>query len=146
MIFKFKTSKLSDALSEIQDYVVEKDPKGDVAWIVEMKRARAKRSISQLAYYWIICTICATKIGCTKEQAHKLICLENQAEIIKLPNGKIKLVPSETKEMTTDQFSQLITKARQWALNELDLNILTPDEFNEEARIKLLNDYDQMFY
>lgn len=146
MLFKFKTSKLGDAFAEIQDYIAAKDEKDETSWIIEIKKARAKRSISQLGYYWTICTMCAIRIGCTKEAVHKMICLENNAEIIKLPNGKVKLVPSETKEMDSAQFSQLITKARQWAQMELDLNILTPEEFNEEARIKLMNDYDQMFY
>lgn len=146
MFIKFKSSNLSDAISELQDYIVEKDEKMKSFWILEVKKARAKASLSARGYYWVICTQCAIKIGCTKEAVHKMICLENHADIIKLPNGKIKLIPKETKEMKSDEFAQLITKARMWAQQELDLYIHTPEEWVEENRIRMLNEYERMFH
>jgi hypothetical protein len=72
-----------------------------------------------------------------------MLCLEFNAIVIKLPNNKLKLVPRETKELNTVEFSQLVEKGRAWAMTELGMDILSPEEFNEEKRIRLLNEYQR---
>ena len=149
MILKFQSKELSDVFTEMQDFIVGHETnknEGRTVWIMEIKKARARRSMSQNSYWWVICSQIALKLECHAEDVHKMLCLEFNAIVLKLPNGKMKLVPRETKELNTVEFSQLVEKGRAWAMAELGLDILSPEQFNEEKRLKLINEYERMVY
>jgi hypothetical protein len=141
MTLKFRDDEIEKAVEYVRAYVDEREG----IFTVEVKKHYANRSVPQNSYWWSICKIIALHIGTTKEAVHKLLNQENNAEIIRLPNGKVKLVGGETKSMNTYEFSQLITKARVWADQELGLYIQTPEEFKEELIEKINNEYERMF-
>lgn len=142
MIFKFKEEEIESAIEKIRQFVDEREGE----FVIEIAKNRSQRSLSQNSFWWIICTLVGTEMGITKEAAHKLLCLENNAEVIKFPNGNIKLIPRETKVLTTTEMAQLITKAMVWAQQELNLNIKTPDEYKQEELMRIRNEYSKMFY
>lgn len=141
MIKKFRDDEIDSAIEFVRQFVDEREG----IFTVEVKKFYANRSIDQNSYWWAICKIIALHIGTTKEAVHKLLNQENNAEIIRLPNGKVKLVGGETKSMNTYEFSQLITKARVWAEQELGIYIQTPEEFKAELIERINNDYERMF-
>lgn len=142
MIFKFREEEIESAIEKIVQYVEERDGE----FVIEIKKNRRQRSLAQNGYLWVMCTIIGTHLGITKESAYKMICLENNAEIIKFPNGKVKLIPGGTSELDTAQMSQFITKVREFANQELGMYIKNPDEFKEEELMKIKNEYSKMFY
>lgn len=142
MIWKLTDKQVDKTVEKIRQYIDEREG----SFIVEVTKHHANRSLDQNAYWWIICMIIGTHLGQTKEAIHKLLNLECNGEIVKLSSGKLKLIPGETHTMTTVEFSSLIEKGRQWALQELGLYINTPEEYREEEYFKIKNEYDKMFY
>lgn len=142
MIFKFHESEIESAVEKIIQFVDEREGE----FVIEIKKNRRQRSLPQNGYWWVMCTIIGTHLGITKEAVHKMMCLENNAEIIKFPNGKVRLIPGGTSDLDTAQMAEVITKTRVFAEQELGIYIKSPDEFKEEELMKIRNEYSKMFY
>lgn len=143
MFWKFKPTEIDSAVEKVRQWVDEREAR---FFTIEVKKHREQRSLSQNKYWWIICMLIGTKLGIAKEAVHKLLNLENNGEIIHLGNGKVKLVPGETHTMDTAQFAALIQKARVWAQQEIDMYIMTPEEFKEHDYHRIKSEYETMFY
>ena len=102
-----------------------------------IRRKRKIRSLSQNAYYHaVVCGMIQQRLielwgekGITKEQVHELLKREcHKIEITDKNSGNIITLSGSTTEMTTVEFMEYIEKCRQWAFQNLDIDIPEPNE------------------
>lgn len=94
---------------------------------------RAKRSLSQNAYYWVCLTIMGDDFGYTKEEMHDIFGVMFRKEVIEIVNPKtgefivVDMLRSTT-TMNKLEFSEYFEKVLQWGA-EMGCVLLTPEEF-----------------
>ena len=94
---------------------------------VEVKRALSQRSTSQNRYYWgVIVKMIAEYTGHEPDEVHSFLKLKH----LRRGDGVIEWTRSTT-ELDTAEFEAYCEKCRLWALNELNINIPLPNEYED---------------
>lgn len=132
MVFKFNASEVDTAFDKIKNYL-----KPGNAYMVEIQRAKAKRSLNQNRYYWgVIVSIISQGTGYSSDEMHQLLA---SMFLGYEKNGKY-FVKSTTK-LDTGEAEKYFEKCRNWAMEEFDLHIPLPNEITEEMYMQLKNIY-----
>lgn len=135
MIVKFRSDDTVNAFRNVAEYVKGKDD-----WFVlEVLKSKKKRSLNQNRYYWgVVIKVISDHTGYTSDETHQ----ELARMFLKYDNNGKTFVHSTTKLNTFD-FEQYLEKCRNWALNEMSLDIPLPNEITEEMYIQLNNIYER---
>ena len=104
---------------------------GPVTVVVE--RDEVARSNRANAYYWgAVVKELAEYTGYTPDETHEILKRQflSKAVSIETKNGRVVgewVIGGSTKWLTTKQFFDYVDRIRQWAFEELDVNIEPPD-------------------
>jgi len=132
MIFKFAASETDKAFKKLKDYI-----KSGNSYVIEIARAKDRRSIPQNRYYWgVIVTIISSHTGYSLDEAHQ----ELARMFLSYKNGGKDFVKSTT-ALDTFEAEKYYEQCRHWAWHELNLKIPLPNELTEEVLMQLKNIY-----
>lgn len=124
MKFKFLGAELEEVVSKIRQQVKE----GNAAYILEIYKAKAKRSLNQNSYYWgVVVTILADETGYTIDEVHQ----ELGGMFLRYVKSGKEFVRS-TATLDTLEFEKYLEQCRKWAWNDLNITIPLPNEVTEE--------------
>ncbi len=103
-------------------------------YTVEVKKHRNTRSNVQNNYYWkCIVQVLAQELGYFNDEMHDILRAKflNEWEMIEINNKKIglnKIV--STTSLNTKAFEVYAEQIRIWALSELNIRLMLPNEYN----------------
>ena len=103
-------------------------------YIVDVKKQRNNRSIMQNNYYWkcIVQTL-SDELGYYPNEMHDILKVKFASEwqSIEVNNNKVGLqVINSTATMDTKAFEIYAEQIRIWALSELNIRLMLPNEYN----------------
>jgi len=110
---------------------------------VTVERDEVARSARANAYYWgAVVKELAEYTGYTPDETHEILKRQflSKAVSIATKNGRVVgewVIGGSTRRLTTAQFFDYIDRIRQWAFEQLDVNIQPPDA---EWRMRALED------
>lgn len=129
MIFNFNSSDIQKTQTKISEYVSRKSGK----YILEIRRAKEKRSLNQNKYYWgVVVVIMSDEFGYTAKEVHQIL----TREFLGYERNGQRFVKS-TKELNTAEFESYLDKVRAWAFSEHGIHIPLPNEVTEEMLMQL---------
>jgi len=103
-------------------------------YIVEVKKQKNNRSNMQNNYYWAcIVQPLANEIGYFPDEMHDILKVKfaSQWESIDINDKQVGLqVINSTATMNTKEFEIYANQIRVWALTELGIRLMLPNEFN----------------
>ena len=103
-------------------------------YIVEVKKQRNNRSNMQNNYYWAcIVQPLANEIGYFPDEMHDILKVKfaSQWESIDIKDKQVGLqVVNSSARMNTKEFEIYAEQIRVWALTELGIRLMLPNEFN----------------
>ena len=103
-------------------------------YIVEVKKQRNNRSNMQNNYYWAcIVQPLANEIGYFPDEMHDILKVKfaSQWESIDINDKQVGLqVVNSSARMNTKEFEVYADQIRIWALTELGIRLMLPNEFN----------------
>ena len=103
-------------------------------YIVEVKKQRNNRSNMQNNYYWAcIVQPLANEIGYFPDEMHDILKVKfaSQWESIDINDKQVGLqVVNSSARMNTKEFEVYAEQIRIWALTELGIRLMLPNEFN----------------
>ena len=102
-------------------------------YIVDVKKQRNNRSIMQNNYYWkcIVQTL-SEELGFYPNEIHDILNVKFASEwqSIQVNNNKVGLqVINSTATMDTKEFEIYAEQIRIWALSELNIRLMLPNEY-----------------
>ena len=103
-------------------------------YIVDVKKQRNNRSMMQNNYYWkcIVQTL-SEELGYYPNEMHDILKVKFSSEwqSIEVNNNKVGLqVINSTATMDTKAFEIYAEQIRIWALSELNIRLMLPNEYN----------------
>ena len=103
-------------------------------YIVDVKKQRNNRSIMQNNYYWkcIVQTL-SEELGYYPNEIHDILKVKFASEwqSIEVNNNKVGLqVINSTATMDTKAFEIYAEQIRIWAMTELNIKLMLPNEYN----------------
>ena len=103
-------------------------------YIVDVKKQRNNRSMMQNNYYWkcIVQTL-SEELGYYPNEMHDILKVKFSSEwqSIEVNNNKVGLqVINSTATMDTKEFEIYAEQIRIWALSELNIRLMLPNEYN----------------
>ena len=102
-------------------------------YIVDVKKQRNNRSIMQNNYYWkCIVQMLADELGYYPNEMHDILKVKFASEwqSIEVNNNKVGLqVINSTATMNTKEFEIYAEQIRVWALSELNIRLMLPNEY-----------------
>ena len=103
-------------------------------YIVEVKKQKTNRSIMQNNYYWkCIVQVLADEIGYYNDEMHDILKVKfaSQWESVIINDKTIGLqTVNSTARMNTKAFETYAEHIRIWALSELGIRLMLPNEYN----------------
>ena len=102
-------------------------------YIVDVKKQKENRSIMQNNYYWkCIVQMLADELGYYPNEMHDILKVKFASELqsIEVNNNKVGLqVINSTATMDTKEFEIYAEQIRIWALSELNIRLMLPNEY-----------------
>ena len=102
-------------------------------YIVDVKKQRNNRSMMQNNYYWkCIVQMLADELGYYPNEMHDIFKVKFASEwqSIEVNNNKVGLqVINSTATMDTKEFEIYAEQIRIWALSELNIRLMLPNEY-----------------
>tara|TARA_R100000322_G_C5405760_1_gene182522 strand:+ start:598 stop:981 length:384 start_codon:yes stop_codon:yes gene_type:complete len=102
-------------------------------YIVDVKKQRNNRSMMQNNYYWkCIVQMLADELGYYPNEMHDILKVKFASEwqSIEVNNNKVGLqVINSTATMNTKEFEIYAEQIRVWALSELNIRLMLPNEY-----------------
>ena len=102
-------------------------------YIVDVKKQRNNRSMMQNNYYWkCIVQMLADELGYYPNEMHDILKVKFASEwqSIEVNNNKVGLqVINSTATMNTKEFEIYAEQIRIWALSELNIRLMLPNEY-----------------
>ena len=102
-------------------------------YIVDVKKQRNNRSMMQNNYYWkCIVQMLADELGYYPNEMHDILKVKFASEwqSIEVNNNKVGLqVINSTATMDTKEFEIYAEQIRIWALSELNIRLMLPNEY-----------------
>ena len=103
-------------------------------YIVDVKKQRNNRSNMQNNYYWkCIVQVLAEELGYFPDEMHDILKVKFSSEwqSIEINNRQVGLqVMNSTATMNTKEFEIYAEQIRIWALTELGIRLMLPNEYN----------------
>lgn len=131
MVIRFRSSDLDSVCSKIRQHVIE-----GAAYILDIKKAKNKRSLNQNRYYWsVVVGLVAEHTGYTSQEAHQ----ELAAMFLSYTHENGKRFVKSTTELNTLEFEKYLDKIRIWAATDLGKTIPLPNEITEEVWMQIQN-------
>lgn len=132
MIFKFSPSEIDQACAKIRNYA-----KGDASYVIEIHRAKDKRSLNQNRYYWgIVVGLISQTTGYTPSEAHQEL-----GKMFLQYTKENRVFIRSTTDLNTAEAEKYFEDCRLWAWHELNIKIPLPNELTEEMYMQLQNIY-----
>jgi hypothetical protein len=100
---------------------------------VTVERPAATRSVQANAYYWgVVVAALADYTGYTPDETHDILKMQFLSKALALArkNGTVVaefVVGGSTTQLTSPEFFDYVERIRQWAFEELDVNMPPPD-------------------
>lgn len=114
-------------------------------YIIQIKKNKPVRSISQNKYYWAILNIIAISTGeHDRDELHKICARKFNGKIVELPSGA-EQVGKETKNLDTAEFTAYVNRVKQWAKHEWNIIIPELKDVNTMRWMEIEDAYDQNF-
>lgn len=82
-------------------------------YIIEIKKNRPVRSISQNNFYWALIEIVASHSGHTKREIEYLFKMDRCFEVKQI-GERSKEIPKDTKGMDTKEFTEVVNNLQSW--------------------------------
>ena len=102
-------------------------------YIVDVKKQRNNRSMMQNNYYWkCMVQMLADELGYYPNEMHDILKVKFASEwqSIEVNNNKVGLqVINSTATMNTKEFEIYAEQIRIWALSELNIRLMLPNEY-----------------
>jgi len=137
-----KDLQTTGPLKRLMDYMKE-----GKTYILEIKAAKDKRSLSQNEYYFaVVVALFCQSTGYSKEEGHQFLkgmFLSYSKEVNftgEVPHSQ-KFMKSTT-ELDTAEFEGYLEKCRLFMWHELNIHVPLPNELTEEILLTLKNVYD----
>jgi ribosomal protein L39E len=103
-----------------------------VPYRVELKEDRDNRSNNQNKYYWgVVIKTLSDETGFTPDEMHEVLKRKFLKYCKALPNGEQVEVTESTTDLDTKEFEEYMEQIRRFAIQELDILILLPNEIIE---------------
>jgi ribosomal protein L39E len=103
-----------------------------VPYRVELKEDRDNRSNNQNRYYWaVVIKTLSDETGFTPEEMHEVLKRKFLKYNKVLPNGEQVGITMSTTDLDTKEFEEYMEQIRRFAIQELDILILLPNEIIE---------------
>lgn len=133
MTFKFSHSEFDGACKKLSGYI-----KPGNSYVIEIQRAKSKRSLSQNKYYWgVIIDLFAQNTGYTKDESHQEL-----AGMFLKYEAHGKTYVRSTTSLNTSEFEKYADQCRQWMGEMLGINVPLPNEVSEEFLMQMKNIYN----
>lgn len=95
--------------------------------IIHQKRKH--RSVQQNRYYWLVASILSDRTGFTKDEIHAILKSKFlKAEKVNENTGAVYDYVKSTTELSTMEYEEYLDSVRQFAAQELDIQIPMPNE------------------
>jgi hypothetical protein len=115
-------------------------------YIIEVKKNRAIRSLSQNKYYWVILQIIAISTGeYDKDTLHDTCKKKFNGHWVHFPSGDEYLGKS-TSDLDSAEFTAYLNRVKQWALEEFNIIIPEPKDIDYKRWMEIENSYDEHFH
>ena len=115
----------------------------EAEYVIEIKKKRQIRSLSQNRYYRFILTVIAGKIsGHTTDELHEAFKLKFNGKMINFPKGGSQMIGGSTAIMETDEFTAYINRVKLFALEEFGIEIPEAGEVTNQHEMQAENDYE----
>jgi len=83
-------------------------------YIIQIKRNRPVRSLSQNKFYWALIQIVATDTAHTAKEVDNMFKMDRFFETIEYPGGRTKTIPKDFHNLDTVEFSVVVNNLQQW--------------------------------
>ena len=135
MIYHIKTE-----IDKIKFLTIIQQLKDDVHWIIDIKRYRKRRTLSQNKLYWLWINCIASETGNRPENIHDY--LKNKFLPKRKINifGEIKEIPFSTTELNTKQFTNYLNSIDADVSTE-GIQLLYPDDLHWDNFYDKYKDY-----
>lgn len=132
MTHKFSASEMDVAFKKLREYV-----KGGNSYILQINRAKAKRSLPQNKYYWgVVVTLFSQTTGYSSNEAHQTLA----GYFLKYEKDGKWFIRSTT-DLDTKGFEDYAEQCRVFMWQELNVHVPLPNELTEEFLIQMQNIY-----
>lgn len=113
-------------------------------YIIEVKKNRPIRSISQNKFYWALLNLVAADLGYTSREVEYMFKMDRCYQHKDLPNGKSTTIPKDTSTMDVAEFTVVINNLIAW-IRENCPQIIVPrkEDINYEQWMKIERDYER---
>ena len=128
-------------LKDLGKYLRELKPGGN--YIVEVKKNRAIRSLSQNRYYHAILNIIGIETGHTHEELHEAMKMKFNCAVIFFPKGGSQVISKTTADLDSAEFAGYINRVKNWALNEFGIVIPEAKDVDYARWLEIENAYEQ---
>jgi hypothetical protein len=133
MTFKFNASEVDGACKKMSGYI-----KPGNSYILQINRAKDKRSLNQNRYYWgVIVSLFSQATGLTSNESHQEL-----SSMFLMYERSGKNFTKSTTELDTKQFEDYTEQCRVFMWHELNVHVPLPNELTEEFLIQLQNIYN----
>lgn len=135
------TSGDESTFKELGKYLRELKPGSN--YIIEVKKNRAIRSLSQNKYYHAILNIIAIDTGHTHEELHEAMKMKFNCSVIFFPKGGSQIISKTTSNLDSLEFTTYINQVKNWALNEFGIVIPEAKDIDYQRWLEIENTYEQ---
>lgn len=103
---------------------------------IDIKRKRAKRSLSQNAFFHSWCTLLADHLGYSLDEMKDILKFKFlKVEEINDMTGELMTYTKKTSELNKMEFADVCTEIQQWSESKLNIRLPLP---NEQWELKFL--------
>ena len=110
-------------------------------YVLEVKRNRPIRSISQNKFYFAILKVIATETGNDIDRLHEIAKKKFNGEMVILPKSGAEMVGKSTGDLDSKEFTAYINRVKLWARDEFGVLI----EERENTTIQHLIDIEDKY-
>lgn len=112
-------------------------------YVIEVKKNKPIRSLSQNKFYWALLEIVASSCSHTKREIEYAFKMERCFDVIELPGGQTYEVPKDSKMMDSAEFAAMLNNLQQWIRERFpELIIPRKEDLNYMQYMKISRDYN----
>lgn len=141
---KFLIYKAKDANSHKElGRKLQELPEGE--YVIQIKKNRPIRSLSQNKYYHLILNLIAIETGHTHEELHEAMKLKFNCQVVYFPKGGSQIIGKTTSDLDSAEFTAYINRVKQWALDEFNIIIPEAKDVDYKRWMEIENNYERTF-
>lgn len=111
-------------------------------YVIQIKRNRPVRSLSQNKYYFLCLNIIGLSTGHTTEELHEICKLKFNSDIIHFPKSGSQILGKTTSDLDSKEMTAYINRVKLWANDEFGIVIPEAQSMTNQRIMEIHNLYD----